>query len=117
LGVHGKPVVHVLNKSDQPQTAGVSARLAARLPRAAAVSALTGAGLDELVQLVADCLACERRALHLRVPLAEAALLAALRKHGQIAAARYDAAFAHLEISLPLDWAGKCAGFVVEKHD
>lgn len=113
LGVQGKPVVHVLNKSDQPQTAGVSARLVARLPRATAVSALTGAGLDELVQLVADCLARERRTLHLRVPLAEAALLAALRSHNQIVAARYDEAFADLEVNIPLEWVGKYTVFVV----
>ena len=116
LGVHGKPVVYALNKLDQPHTAGVAARLAARLPRAVAVSALTGAGLDDLTHLVADCLASERRTLKLRVPLAEAATLAALRQHGQILAERYDEYAAYLTVRLPLELTGRFATFELEPN-
>ena len=114
LGVHDRPVVHVLNKTDQSLAAGPAARLAGLLPRATAISALTGAGLDDLLHVIADCLARERRMLRLRVPLGEAALLAALRRHGQIMSARYDESVAHLELTLPLEWAGKCAPYVVD---
>ena len=114
LGVHDKPVVHVLNKMDQPNTSGQVARLAARLPHATAVSALTGDGLDGLLHVMADCLASERRLLRLCVPLTEAALLAALRRHGQVMAERYDETAAHLEVAVPLEWAGRCAPYRVD---
>ena len=116
LGVHDKPMVYALNKMDQPHTAGVTARLAARLPRAVAVSALTGAGLDDLTHLMADCLASERRTLQLRVPLAEAASLAALRQYGQVLAERYDEQAAYLAVRLPLELAGRFAAFELEPN-
>jgi GTP-binding protein HflX len=114
LGVHDKPVLHVLNKIDQPAAAAQVTRLASRLPRVAAVSALTGAGLDDLLHLAADCLSRERRLLKLRIPLREAALLAALRHQGQVLAERYDEGFAYLEINVPLALAEKLGAFEVK---
>ncbi|MCX7009414.1 MAG: GTPase HflX, partial [Kiritimatiellaeota bacterium] len=116
LGIHDKPVIHVLNKIDQPATAAQVTRLTARLPRVAAVSALTGAGLEELLHLAADCLLRERRVLKLCIPLREAALLAALRHHGQVLSERYDESLAHLEVSVPLAWVDRCAEFVLGKN-
>ena len=116
LGVHDKPMIYVLNKIDQPAAAAQVTRLTARLPRVAAVSALTGAGLEDLLHLAADCLLRERRTLKLRIPLREAALLAELRHHGQLLAERYDENFAHLELNVPLAWAERCARFVVKKE-
>jgi GTP-binding protein HflX len=116
LGVHDKTVIHVLNKIDQPAAAAQAARLAARLPRAAAVSALTGAGLDDLLHLAADCLARERRLFTLRIPLREAALLAALRRDGQLVSEHYDEHFARLEVRLPMDLAGKFRDYATERY-
>lgn len=117
LGVHDKPVIYVLNKIDQPAAAAQVTRLTARLPRVAAVSALTGAGLDDLLHLAADCLQHERHLLRLCVPLREAALLAALRHQGQILSECYDEKGAHLEVNVPLALDEQCAAFVViQKH-
>ena len=113
LGVHDKPVIYVLNKIDQPAAAAQVTRLTARLPRVVAVSALTGAGLDDLLHLAADCLQHERHLLQLCVPLREAALLAALRHQGQILSERYDEKGAHLEVNVPLALDEQCAAFVV----
>jgi GTP-binding protein HflX len=114
LGVHDKPMLHVLNKTDQPAAAAQAARLTARLPRSAAVSALTGAGLDDLLHLAADCLIRERRRFKLCIPLREAALLAAVRRDGQVLAERYDEHAAYLEANLPLELAQKFAAFELE---
>ena len=113
LGVHDKPVIYVLNKIDQPAAAAQVTRLTARLPRVAAVSALTGAGLDDLLHLAADSLQHERHLLKLLVPLREAALLAALRHQGQILSERYDEKGAHLEVNVPLALDEQCAEYVV----
>ena len=114
LGVHDKPMIHVLNKIDLPGAAAQVTRLSARLPRVAAVSARTGEGLDDLLHLAADCLMRERRLLKLRIPLAEAALLAKLRHQGQLQSERYDENFAHLVITVPLALAEKLADFEVQ---
>ena len=101
LGVHDKPIVAALNKGDQPGAAAQSRRLASRLPRAVSLSALTGDGLEDLRQTLADCLTAISRPLRLRVPLSDSAFLAALRQVAQIHAERYEADAAWLDVSVP----------------
>ena len=111
LGVHEKPIVTVLNKCDLPGAAAQVRRLAERLPRAVAVSALTGAGLDDALHALADCLTAASRQLRLRVPLSAGAFLAALRQAARIHAERYEADQAWLEVSVPLAWVSRCAPY------
>jgi GTP-binding protein HflX len=84
---HGDPpVLEALNKTDL-LAADAKARVlgaAARNPRAAAVSAVSGEGLDRLLAAIDRELARARRSLGVVVPLHDGATLAWLYRHGEV---------------------------------
>ena len=71
-----------------------------------AVSALTGAGLDDLTQAIARRLSSPSDAVQLTVPLSDGADLAWLYANGQVLSREDDEASAHLLVQLdPADLA------------
>ncbi len=102
------PRLEVLNKADllTPEARDVLARQCARRPDAVLASALTGAGLPELLQAVAERLEVPARAVNLSVSLADGADLAWLYDHGRVLSREDDEAEAHLVVQLePADLA------------
>jgi GTPases len=101
-------VVEVLNKIDQmPATArgALGVRLANQrmmegAERAVAVSALTGMGMDELMELLDRRLSAGRRIVDLDVDLADGRALAWLYEHGQVLDRRDEDGLAHLRVAL-----------------
>ncbi|WP_448208098.1 GTPase HflX [Azospirillum sp. sgz302134] len=101
-------VVEVLNKTDQmPATArgALSMRLANQRmmegdERAVALSALTGAGLDELLGLLDRRLSSGRLVVELDVDLADGRALAWLYEHGQVLDRHDEDGYAHLRVAL-----------------
>ncbi|KAA0675847.1 GTPase HflX [Roseomonas genomospecies 6] len=101
-------VVEVLNKTDQmPATArgALHMRLANQRmldgdERAVAVSALTGEGLDELMELLDRRMSAGRRVLELSVNLSDGRALAWLYEHGQVLDRRDADGQAHLHVAL-----------------
>lgn len=113
LGVHDKPVLHVLNKLD---VAGADARalqLAARLHPSVAISALRGTGLDRLRDVLADLLQNRRVRVKLRIPQGEGRLLAAIRSAGGVLHTDYDGDEVVVDATLPPRLRGLCEAFVV----
>ncbi|QCO16897.1 GTPase HflX (plasmid) [Azospirillum brasilense] len=101
-------VVEVLNKTDQmPATArgALHMRLANQRmmegeERAVAVSALTGEGLDDLLDLLDRRVSAGRQVLELSVNLADGRALAWLYEHGQVLDRRDENGQAHVHVAL-----------------
>ena len=111
LGVHDKKIVHVLNKMDLPDARMHAARLADLLPGSVAVSAITGEGLENLKDMLADLLRDRSHRLVLRIPAAEGRLLAMLRSAASIHEEKYDGDMAVLTASVPPRLLGLCAPY------
>ena len=85
LGCGDTPVITVLNKCDLMND--VSLPLVGNCVR---ISALTGAGLDELLEKIAQALPPTRRRVTMRLPFSMAGAGAALRKNGIVHSEQYD---------------------------
>ena len=100
--------LEVLNKGDllDGEARAVVENRLERRDDAVAVSALTGAGLDDLTQAIARRLSSPSDAVQLTVPLSDGADLAWLYANGQVLSREDDEASAHLLVQLdPADLA------------
>ena len=95
-------IVEALNKIDRLDEAERQAvtQAAERNREHAAVSALTGEGLDDLVAILARRLKAGRRIVDVALDPADGAALAWLYRHGEVLARRDDAGRTHLTVGL-----------------
>ena len=116
LGAEDKPVIHVLNKMDLPAAELHARRLAERVGgRVVEISALTGKGLDQLRVEVADYLKSRNVRVHLRVPVSEGKLLAAIRSVSRTYAETYgDDETVEIDAAVPGSMLGACAKYDIE---
>lgn len=91
IEVETKPVVTVLNKIDQRQEDCDSlALICSDLPNVVAVSALTGEGLGELLEMIARVLPGGRETVTLAIPYREASLVSLVHNRGQVNRVEYE---------------------------
>ena len=112
IGAAEKPVLMVFNKMDR-LTAGVAPGLHEKFPHAVAISAKTGEGIAALLAEIGTQLRPIREFLDLRVPLAEAAVIARLHAVGQVVTSRYHGKNARLKVRIPPHLHQEFAAFVV----
>jgi GTP-binding protein HflX len=84
LGVDKKPAILVLNKIDQVAERSYLDVLKAHHPKAVAVSALTGEGLDDLRDAVVEALSADFAAAEVVTDAANGKVLAYLNAHAEI---------------------------------
>ncbi len=95
-------VIEVLNKVDllDPDEAAVVENQAARQPAAVALSALTGAGIDTLLDAVARRLDIGRPVVDLQVSVTDGRTIAWLHERGDVLERHDDDDFAHLRVRI-----------------
>lgn len=81
IGGADRPELVVFNKADRTEDAR---RLAAATPGAVAVSAATGAGIDELVDTIGDRLRSQRPVVELHIPWSRGDVIASVHEHGEV---------------------------------
>jgi GTP-binding protein HflX len=98
LGADGKPTVLALNKTDRlsPEQVAEVVQLTGGVP----ISALRGTGLEALLEQVARALPAWPRT-RLRIPYAQARILAELRRWGRVLREEYLPDAVHVEAELP----------------
>jgi len=112
LGAAEKPVVLVYNKVDRlPAGAGELLLPPAGRP-AAAVSALTGQGLEELRRLLARFLADRRVRREFLIPFHRGDVVSFLYEKGEVLSRQDTPAGVRLEVALPAVWAARAAAFL-----
>ncbi len=113
LGALEKPVLHVLNKIDMPDTEPVQLRIAARLQPCISVSARTGQGVDVLRDALLDILHRETVQLALRVPMSDGRTLALLQAQADVLEQVYEGEQVVLTVRLSASLAAKVRGYEV----
>jgi GTP-binding protein HflX len=114
IGALDKPMLFVFNKIDNERGRNAARRLARHHAKAVAVSALTGEGIDQLHDGLADCLKGRKVEMRLTVPLSEGKLLATLQKNASILEQEYEGASAELLVRVSPQIAALCRPFAAE---
>ncbi len=114
IGGLEKPMLYVFNKIDDEKGRNAAKRLARDFPKSVCVSALTGEGIEELFDTLADCLKGRKVEMKLSVPLGEGKLLATLQKNGAILEQEYEGPNAELLVRVSSQLAAQCRPFLVE---
>ena len=114
IGAAEKPVLMVFNKLDR-LPGGISPIMRDKYPHAVSISARTGEGIDPLLAEIGTQLRPIREFLDLRVPLAEAAVIARLHAVGQVVESRYGAKHARFKVRIPPYLHQEFGAFVVQE--
>ena len=115
IGAEDKPVLYVLNKIDKDAGRNIARHLAHTLGRSAAVSAVTGEGIDALLDALADCLKGNKQVMKLAIPLSEGRLLAQLKQSATVLEEKYEGEFAELLVRVPAQLVPRCESYLVKK--
>ena len=91
----------VFNKVDKVSDPSALFALRRHFPEAVSVSALTGEGLDELVERISEFVARGTMTVELRLPSARADLLARLHRDGIVREIQYDHDFTSIVATIP----------------
>jgi len=113
IGAAEKPVLMVFNKIDRLE-GGIPPVMHDKYPHAVGISAKTGEGIEPLLAEIGTQLRPIREFLDLRVPLAEAAVIARLHAVGQVVQSRYNGKNARFKVRIPPHLHDEFAAFVVE---
>jgi GTP-binding protein HflX len=101
LGADTKQMLVVFNKVDKVVDPAALFALRRHFPEAVSVSALTGEGMDELVERISEFVARGTMTVELRLPAARADLLARLHRDGTVRDVRYDHEFINVVATIP----------------
>jgi GTP-binding protein HflX len=113
IGAGDKPTMMVLNKVDRLNGGNTLTRLHELYPNSVAISAKTGAGVEELLSEISTQIRPERELLKLRIPHEEAAAIARLHKLGQVLERRYLAKTTKFKARIPPHHHAEFAAFIV----
>lgn len=106
IGVHGKTILYVLNKLDDPRSKPNLAALRARCPGSVEISALTGNGLDDLNNHLADLLRNRNVRERVRIPIHEGKLISTLTNNAAIYETEYEDDTVFMDLSIPVALSG-----------
>ncbi|MDR1596937.1 MAG: GTPase HflX [Treponema sp.] len=112
LGADKKPMLTALNKIDCLESAGALDSLLRRYPGGIPVSALSGAGLDELARRMIGALSGPVR--RFRFPPERSDLAALVYRNGTVLRETYEGTYIEVEARVEGDFAGKLKEYVCE---
>jgi GTP-binding protein HflX len=101
LGADTKQMLVVFNKVDKISDPSALFALRRHFPDAVSVSALTGEGIDELVERISEFVARGTMTIELRLPAARADLLARLHREDTVREVQYDDEFTTVVAMIP----------------
>jgi GTP-binding protein HflX len=114
LGAEGKPTITVLNKIDLVEDPEQIASLARMFPDALRVSAVTRAGLDQLLDACSTALADRVRCLDYRIPQQRADLVGLLHRDAKVLSTDYEGNDILVRAVVPPMLAGRLEAFVAQ---
>jgi GTP-binding protein HflX len=115
IGAEDKTVLCVLNKIDKDAGRNIARQMAHTLGRTAAVSAVTGEGVDGLLTVLADALKGDKQLMKLNIPLSEGRLIALLKNSATVLEENYEGGSAEILVRVPAPLVPRCEPYLAEK--
>ena len=117
LGAEDKNIITVFNKIDMQRDPVTLARIKSLFPGAVYVSAVTGAGIDELLSRISRFVSDRIRLLHLKLPPTRHDLAAMIHANGNILESEYDdEGNLLLTINIAQGYEKKLADYIVDRN-
>jgi GTP-binding protein HflX len=101
LGAFGKQTLIVFNKIDILENRNLAETYRRRFPGSVAISARTGQGIDQFVEVLQSALGAWRLRSRFRVPLSESNLIAEVHRVGHVLDLQYDGDHAVITAHVP----------------
>ncbi|MGE0198426.1 MAG: GTPase HflX [Simkaniaceae bacterium] len=114
LSAKDKPIITVLNKIDLVEKRGILGRYKLKYPRVVGISALTGEGFHELMQMMMDALKALRKIVRLCIPQKDYAIISELMKEGRVISQDYEENDVLLEVEIPTALEHKVKGYLID---
>jgi len=111
LGAFGKQTLIVFNKVDILENRNLAETYRRRFPGSVAISARTGQGIDQFVEVLQSALGAWRLRSRFRVPLSEANLIAEVHRVGHVLDLQYDGDHAVITAHVPPHLEQKLSNF------
>jgi GTPase len=108
-----RPIITVLNKIDQCEVEKLY-RLRSKYPKTVLISALTGEGFSDLMELMQQELSNLRQLVNLKVPQSHYALVSELTREGKIISIEYEENDILIKAQIPTQLMHKVAPFIIE---
>jgi GTP-binding protein HflX len=113
IGVPEKSTLMVFNKVDRLEDPAAASRFLELYPKSVAISARTGQGFSELMEILGTMLRPVRDFVDLEVPFGEQRLLARLHSVGQVMSEDFSGGMARIRAMLPPHFRHEFARFIV----
>ena len=111
LGAFGKQTLIVFNKVDILENRNLAETYCRRFPGSVAISARTGQGIDQFVEVLQSALGAWRLRSRFRVPLSESNLIAEIHRVGHVLDLQYDGDHAVITAHVPPHLEQKLSNF------
>jgi len=111
LGAFGKQTLIVFNKIDILENRNLAETYRRRFPGSVAISAKTGLGIDQFVEILQSALGAWRLRSRFRVPLSESNLIAEVHRVGHVLDLQYDGDHAVITAHVPPHLEQKLSNF------
>jgi GTP-binding protein HflX len=111
LGAFGKQTLIVFNKIDILQNRNLAETYCRRFPGSVAISARTGQGIEQFVEVLQSALGAWRLRSRFRVPLSESNLIAEIHRVGHVLDLQYDSDHAVITAHVPPHLEQKLSNF------
>lgn len=113
LNVQKRPIITVLNKVDQCKIPAMIHRIKYKYPKTVTLSALTGSGVDQLLDAMIKEIHSLRRKLHLRVPQSHFSVVSEVIREGKVLSSIYEENDIVMEVDVPQHLEKKLALFTI----
>lgn len=117
LGAGKKPMITLLNKIDHPDAQAMAVRLRTLYPKTVAISAKEQIGFAEFEELLMRELQQRRRAVELRIPQAEYALVTEIMRAGHVIEREYIENDVSLKVELDLPFANRLKKYQMQSEN
>lgn len=109
-----RPIITVLNKIDREGARERLYRLRTKYPKTVIISAVTGEGFSDLMELMQKELANLRQVVDLKIPQSHYALVSELTREGRIVSIEYEGNDILIKAEVPTQMMHKVVNFIVE---
>ena len=107
LSVGQKTIITALNKADVDPNQGQIHKLRLKYPKTVQISAKTGYGIDQLLNMMVEELQKRRKTVRLRIPQSEYAVVSAVTRDGRVVEQDYEENDVLIKVELPASLAAK----------
>lgn len=116
LGVHDKPIITILNKVDALEDQTQLYQFKVKYPRTVSLSATSGEGMDQLMDLMMEVLSTLRNIYHLKIPQSHYKLVSEVMKEGRVIESEYEGNDIKMTVDIPKRLEHKVRQFVIQGH-